>query len=113
MINSQGGTHMRDKRVDDKMEVLIEQQQVLEEAIAWHKSKVALNDWRKEWYENAMVSYTKKLEKVISEQKNAGGYREPEVQGGASKSLVKEEGVKQTHHKTSEGQKKVSDVAHS
>ena len=74
MVNKPGA----DKRVDDKMDILLEQKMVLDEAIEHYAKKIAKNDWMKEWYENATASYQRKLDKVLHEIKNTSGYKEDE-----------------------------------
>jgi hypothetical protein len=64
-----------DRRVDDKMEILLEQKMALDEAIAHYAKKIALNDWRKEWYQNASESYQRKLDKVEVEIIHVTGHK--------------------------------------
>ncbi len=65
-----------DKRIDDKMEILLEQQMVLEEAIKYYNTKFAQADWWQEWYENARDTYQKKLDRLMFEIKNTSGYKD-------------------------------------
>ncbi len=101
---------MRDKRIDDKMEVLLEQQAMLETGIANFKSKIKQDDHFKQWYEKSINTYQLKLDKVIKDMKEVGGYREPskgtetkaEVDSRReSPSSVKEEATKTQDLKTS------------
>ncbi len=71
-----------DKRIDDKMEGLLQRQLDLEGGIAHYKDKIRLNDWWKDWYENALKSYEKRLEDVMREMKNCSGYKEDVITKG-------------------------------
>lgn len=96
-----------DKRIDDKMDILLEQQQIISEAIGHYRKKIQLNDFWKDWYLNALHNYEKKLDKVVHEIKNTSGYKEPkdelakgteaEKEGagtGSGPTPAKEEGTK-------------------
>ncbi len=78
-----------DKRIDDKMEILLEQQMALEEAIAYYNSKFAQADWWQEWYENARNTYQKKLDRLMFEIKNTSGFKnEPTEEQQAETTLA-------------------------
>ena len=67
-----------DKRVDDKMGTLLEQQATVELAIGHYAKKIELNDWWQKWYERGLEMSLDKLDKIKHEMKNATGYKEPE-----------------------------------
>ena len=79
-----------DKRIDDKMVILLEQQQVIEEAIKHYSEKIKLDDWWKEWYENSLTSYQKKYEKLKMEIANTSGVKYEPATGTEAKT---EEGL--------------------
>ena len=73
----------KDKRIDDKMEILLEQEKVLEEAISHYTKKAALKDWWEEWYENSLKTYKKQLEKTRMDICNTSGVKyEPSKEKG-------------------------------
>lgn len=74
-----------DKRIDDKMEILLEQQMALEEAIAHYSKKITKNDFWKDWYENALKHYQKKYDKLMFEIKNTSGYKDESTKGTEAK----------------------------
>lgn len=78
----------QDKRIDDKMEILLEQQKALEEAIEHYTKKISLNDWWKDWYENALTSYQKKYDKLMREIANTSGVTYESTKGAEAKAEV-------------------------
>ena len=80
-----------DKRIDDKMEILLEQQKVLEEAIAHYSKKMALKDFWYDWYSNSLTHYQNKYEKLMREIANTSGvaYHEPTKEVEADKTVAR------------------------
>ncbi len=74
-----------DKRIDDKMEILLEQQKVIEEAIDHYSKKVELKDNWYEWHVNALDSYLRKYDRVKMEICNASGVKYEPTEGKEAK----------------------------
>ena len=98
-----------DKRIDDKMAGLLEEERTLDEAIKHYTAKASMGGFYTEWYNNAAEHFLEKKAKVIAEMKNCTGYRDesrgkaeatPEVISGTNAPPAKEEVLSSKKHKT-------------
>ena len=74
-----------DKRIDDKMDILLEQQRVIEEALEFYSNKMRANDFWYDWYDNAHQSFERKYEKLMREIANTSGVSYESTKGEEAK----------------------------